>query len=95
MYASDKDKIAASDWSKLLGCPLGAFPINYLGTSIGDNTRNKKYWVPIVQKVQTKFKAWKSSTLSKAGRLVLIKAVLNAIPTYRMSNFKLPTGVTT
>lgn len=45
------------------------------------------------KKITTKFTSWRSSTLSQAGRLVLIRSVLDSIPTYWLSLKKLPVGV--
>ena len=42
------------------------------------------------ERVWKKLKGWKEKTLSQAGREVLIKAVVQAIPTYVMSCYKLP-----
>jgi hypothetical protein len=47
----------------------------------------------IIDKVQNKVEGWRSKTLSQAGRLVLIKSVVAAIPTYAMSSFLLPTSI--
>lgn len=38
-------------------------------------------------------KGWKRSYLSSGGRLVLIRAVLSALPTYFLSLFKIPRKV--
>lgn len=47
----------------------------------------------LVSRVEKKLKDWKSRMLSQASKLVLIKYVAQAIPTYLMSCFLIPTGV--
>jgi hypothetical protein len=44
----------------------------------------------IQSKVRRKLDGWKKKVLSQAGREILIKAVVQAIPTYSMSVFQLP-----
>lgn len=44
----------------------------------------------IRNRLQGKLQAWKQNHLSLAGKMVLIKAVAFAIPTYPMNCFKLP-----
>lgn len=58
-----------------------------------DKFGEKSFWGPIIKKVRMKFAAWRCSSLSKAGRLVLINAVMDALPTHWFILFKPPVGV--
>ena len=44
----------------------------------------------IKERVWSKIKGWKEKLLTQAGREILIKAVVQAIPTYTMNCFKFP-----
>ncbi|KAJ0111527.1 hypothetical protein Patl1_02330 [Pistacia atlantica] len=62
----------------------------YLGlrTLIGrDNTRGFKH---ILECVRGKLSNWKMKYLSQAGKETLLKAVIQALPTYSMGVFKIP-----
>ncbi|GJX77037.1 reverse transcriptase [Tanacetum coccineum] len=45
----------------------------------------------LLDKVLQKMQGWKQKLLSQAGREVLIKSIIQAIPTYAMQCFRLPT----
>jgi hypothetical protein len=44
----------------------------------------------IIDKVHSRIDGWRAKTLSQVGRLVLLKLVAAAIPTYAMSSFLIP-----
>jgi hypothetical protein len=47
-------------------------------------------FVGIKNKIWEQINGWKEKFLSQAGKEVLLKAVIQAIPTYTMSVFQLP-----
>ena len=72
------------------GCLLSSLPIIYLGIPLGANPQRVSTWRPIVDKIEKKLSGWRANLLSKAGRLVLIKMVLNSLPIYYLGLFKMP-----
>lgn len=47
----------------------------------------------IKERIDKKFSNWKTHLLSDAGKEVMLKVIIQALPVYCMSVFKLPTGV--
>ena len=64
----------------------------YLGLPSLVGKRKKESFNFIKEKVWRKLKGWEGKLLSQAGCEVLIKVVIQAIPTYAMGCFKLPLG---
>ena len=65
----------------------------YLGlpTVVG---RNRKACLNFIkERVWSKLQGWKEKLLSQAGREILLKAVVQAIPTFAMGCFKLLVGL--
>ncbi|XP_015945213.1 uncharacterized protein LOC107470339 [Arachis duranensis] len=67
---------------RLWGCKEDTLPMKYLGVPLGANPRLVKTWKPIIDKVEEKLSLWKAKVLNKAGKLVLIKSVLNSLPVF-------------
>ncbi|KAK2655358.1 hypothetical protein Ddye_008410 [Dipteronia dyeriana] len=80
-------------WADAFRCTRSTFLITYLVLPLGRNPRKEVFWDPIVNKIQQRVVPWKSSMMSKCGRLVMIKAVLLSLPTYFMSVFSIPSYV--
>lgn len=64
----------------------------YLGVPLLHKRAVKLTFAPIVQKVHNKLASWKGKFVSKAGRVVMIKFVLSAIPLNQMQTLLLPQG---
>ena len=62
----------------------------YLGLPSLVGKKKKASLLYIKEKVAAKLQGWKEQLLSQAGREVLLKSVIQAIPTFAMSCFKLP-----
>ena len=72
----------------------GFFPLNttgydedmkYLGFFLKPNDYHLQYWHWFIENLEKCLKQWSHKLLSSAGRLVLVKSVLEAIPVYWMS----------
>ncbi|XP_015950345.1 uncharacterized protein LOC107475226 [Arachis duranensis] len=77
----------------VLGCSKANLPIKYLGIPLGANPKRTKTWRPVINKIEERLSGWKGKLLSKAGKLVLIKAVINNLPMYYLSIFRMSVTV--
>ena len=65
----------------------------YLGLPPVVGRAKRRAFHEIKDRVWRRLQGWKEKLLSQAGREVLIKAVIQAIPSYAMSCFKFPAGL--
>ena len=75
--------------AEILATPIETLPIRYLGLPLTDRRLKTKVWKPVVEKVKKRLGGWRGKLLSRGGRLILVKAILSAIPTYLMSAFRM------
>jgi hypothetical protein len=73
---------------EIFGCPVGAFPIKYLGIPLHYNKLRREDMQPLIEKIIKGIAGWRGKLLTQAGRLVLIKTCLASIPVYLLSFFK-------
>lgn len=62
----------------------------YLGLPKHFGRRKRDIFAALVDKLRQKAHSWTTKFLSGAGKMVLLKSVLAAMPTYSISCFKLP-----
>jgi len=88
-----KEEAWAEEIAEQLERKLVQLPITYLGVPLGANMRKSSSWQCVIDKIQNRLNSWKGTCISRAGRVVLIKAVLHSLPMSYLSLFKLPTKV--
>ena len=80
-------------FSKCLNNKHMGLPFKYLGMPIGGNPRRSVFWNPVVEKIRSRLSRWNGRLLSMAGRICLIKFVVNALPLFYFSFFRAPVSV--
>jgi hypothetical protein len=79
--------------SEFLNCRIGRTPFKYLGLPVGASPRNMNTWEPMLDSIRSRFGSWRNKYVSLGGRIVLINAVLNAVPIFYLSYMKMPLKV--
>ena len=79
--------------SQVLGIPMVVNPGTYLGLPSLWSSSKKQGLAFVKGRILEKIQGWKQCTLSQAGKEVMIKAVIQAIPTHPMNIFKFPTSL--
>lgn len=65
----------------------------YLGIPSDWGQTKKQMFAWIIARVDIKLEEWKEQLISKAGKEVLIKMVVQALPQYAMNIFKIPISI--
>jgi hypothetical protein len=76
-----------------LNCSQGSFPFRYLGLPVGGNSGRVSTWDPLLEHLSNKLNSWGNKYISLGGRIVLLNSILNAIPIFHLSFFKMPIKV--
>lgn len=65
----------------------------YLGIPSDWGSSKKDMFAWILGRVNSKLESWKDNLLSRAGKEILLKAVVQTIPQYAMSIFRIPISI--
>ena len=76
-----------------LSCSVQGFPQPYMGLPLFWEKLSATDFAPMIAKVDAYLAGRRARLLSPAGRLVLINAVLDSLPTYAMAAVVLPPAV--
>ncbi|KAF5466388.1 hypothetical protein F2P56_016314 [Juglans regia] len=82
-----------SQLASTLGCKVSSLPMNYLGLPLGAASRAILIWDMVIERIERRLARWKRLYLSKSCKITLIKSTLSNLPTYFLSLFPIPTGV--
>ena len=94
LYLLNSSDDATSRWfANGFGCQVGKLPISYLGIPIRLGKPNRADWSRVITKIERRLALWKGKLLSLGGRLVLLNSVLDALPTYILSIYRMPAWV--
>jgi hypothetical protein len=78
---------------QLLNFNLGSLPFSYLGVPMFKGKPKTIHLQPIADKIRMKLSAWKASLLSIAGRVQLVKAVIQSMLMYIISLYSWPAAL--
>jgi len=79
--------------ARILGYPISHLPSKYLGAPLSNSAIKHASWRLLLDKLESKLSTWTFRALNIAGRLVLIKSVLQAMPLYLFSILAAPKWV--
>lgn len=73
-----------------MGFSIGTLPFNYLGGPIFKGKPKSIYFQPIADRIRCKLANWKASLLSIAGRVQLVRSVVQGMLVHTMSIYSWP-----
>ncbi|XP_026379071.1 uncharacterized protein LOC113273634 [Papaver somniferum] len=79
--------------ARALNVQVATNPGKYLGIHMQWGRISAKTYLEIVEKIENRLHGWKARDLNIAGRITLLKSVLDPVTNYVMSLLKLPKGL--
>lgn len=79
--------------AEVFECGVGSWLLSYLGLPLSSNPKAASFWNPVIERIEKRLDSWKKAFVSRGDRLTLIQPMLNSLPTYYFSLFRIPLGV--
>ncbi|VFQ97160.1 unnamed protein product [Cuscuta campestris] len=86
-------KDSREDILALVPFPQGKLPVRYLGLPLTSQRASERDFAPLVNKVDEHIRKWNTKTLSAAGRLELIRSVIQGIEGFWFQAFPIHKSV--
>lgn len=78
---------------QITGFQIGGLPFRYLGIQLSSIKLRMSDYSPLIDKLQSKINSWPRNSISYAGRLQLIRSVLQGVQCYWMTILPFPENV--
>ena len=75
---------------EILGCKQSSLPLKYFSLLLGATYKEEAIWNSILEMMERRVAKWKRLSLSKRGKVTLIKSTLSSLPTYFLSLLLVP-----
>jgi hypothetical protein len=90
LITQNLDEVETKRAASIFSCPIGSFPIKYLGVPLHYDNLTREDLQPLVDKLLSRIAGWRGKLLSLAARTLLIRTCLASIPIYLFSFIKFP-----
>lgn len=79
--------------ARILGFQKSLFPSKYLGVPLTDKPLTCSNWEPLITKLKKKISNWTFRALNLAGRLILVRSILQTMSLYLFSAMAAPRSI--
>lgn len=93
VYIAGASQRVREEILSILEFPVGELPIGYLGIPLQSRKIVIREYDPLLKRIRSYIQGWATRKLSYAGRLQLIKAVIEGVLSFWDQIFLLPKGV--
>jgi hypothetical protein len=93
IFSGSISAVRLTQIADFIGFNIGQLPFTYLEVPIFKGKPKSLYFQPIADKVKLKLSAWKASLLSIAGRVQLVKAVIQGMLIHSIAVYSWPVSL--